>query len=921
MLFLRALILSLVFFPTSGPAETSDIEIPCIQKAVTPTIPFEQLVPRCLADRLRPTSAAELIQTDLRTCHCLETENTIAPPIQILSSNPSQNVESTRQSIADGLERTFRNNLALNVLGSADDNRKSTVELLTLTGAAAANEVNTTPVKVTPAPATNLISVPGNPPTQRLSILEMSEKLSAINTIPAGERDNQCVTYLEYSAQRELPYDNSFFNFLRTASFNPSDWRIDDLRVAYDEATDEAKPAILSRMIFLSRNGQFQGLLDANPSQEFPAEVINRRQREFFNLLKTLAPATNSSCMNRENGCWEEMQRNGAYMQFKQNADAFLRTNEVTDIVSAQALDLYRKEVIRITDGAENGRGMVFTPEGYFTYLQAEDPELALGCSGASARASCYDRFSMHCTQIRLIDARIKNGLKRNGSEVVRELVTSQIVHGSLDPNQNMSFETFNDMICKHKYSNAAGEQLSFFEYRTRSCPGNGNDLPECSDRRKLLQRFSSEYQNGGEVADQNIRKGFSETLVTRKLGSVSRVEIEAANRVTETPRELRARFNGGYPAVSPQGQLVPFVPSRPGNQSGMASTSSPISASSSIPANTASSPSVSTDTPNLAANDTRSPRNNRNERVTNEPSSTSGNETYVTERSQNRTDPFASLRQQNSRTNPLPVIQPQVNRTPEVPVEAARSPASDTDRTFAPSPSSGISRALPTTEAPAPVNRGPEANSLPAASDKPLVQVAPRRRSNSFNQNALLDIYQNSDRRISPVVSTDNAPVIPIVTNDETFNRALNDPQVLATDRKIMEKVASSGESVVRLGLRAGPDGEDIVVYAVKSGDQVQFSFLPPEVSQPGRAPASLGTNEMNVRLVPEIYSSVSKNPDRLKTYDEVMKNAMELPGDIVRMNVLSPAGDSLTVYLDKRGPTPRFTLNDQAVIRAYKP
>ena len=200
---------------------------------------------------------------------------------------------------------------------------------------------------------------------------------------------------------------------------------------------------------------------------------------------------------------------------------------------------------------------------------------------------------------------------------------------------------------------------------------------------------------------------------------------------------------------------------------------------------------------------------------------------------------------------------------------------------------------------------------------------MAPRRRTNSFNENALLDIYQNVPAKISPVISSgETRAVIPVQTNENILSQALNNPQVLANDQSIMQKVADSTDSVVRLGLRSDSTSEDIVVYATKTNGLVQFSFTPPEVEDPGRAPASiLGQNEMNVSLVPDIFSVVSKNPDRLNSYEEVLRNAMSLPGDVVRMNINSPTGENLTVYLDKRGRTPRFTVDDQAVIRAYNP
>ncbi len=833
------------------------------------------------------------------------------PPLRPVSAQENaESVARTIQSMTDGVNRTYRNTLALSALASATNDRHAETELMTLAG----SQIGVLEKSLS---KNNQVTQKAPPLS---GVAEMSGKLADMNLISLQNSNTQCVTYLEYSSQRELPYDNSFFTFLQSASFNASDWKIDDLRLAYDSATEEARPAILSRMIFLSRNPQFQGLLNASPTTEFPAEVINRRQREFFNLLKTLAPPANSQCGGRANGCWEEVQRNGSYPQFKQNADTFLRTNEVTDIVSMQSRDLYRQEIIRISDNLQTESGMVFSPEGYFSYLEAQNPDLAFGCSGTNVSSSCYERFTMHCFQVRAINTRIINGIKRNGADVIRELISEQITHGRLDPQQNMNFETFNDMVCKHRYSNPAGEQLSFFEYRSRSCPGNGNDLPECSDRRRLLHRFTAEFRSGGEVAEQSIRNGFGESLTTRTLASVSRTQIEAANRITETPRELRARFNGGYPTVSPQGQLVPFVPGRTSNTTSVASSSSnvagtaPLVSSAPVSAATSGSDAAASSSENRSA---RQP--SRQDRSFNETSPSTNSESRIPERSQNSADPFASLRR-TSRNLPLaPVLQPQV-----IPAERTvvpdRSPASAVERTAA-SLVPGVATALATrTETPAPSPTS-EASAVPVASGRPLVQVAPRRRSNAFNQNALLDIYQNADRRVTPVVSTDNAPVIPVRTNDDILSRALNDPQILATDASIMDKVASSDETVVRLGLRSAADDEDIVVYATKTEGKVQFSFVAPEINNPARAPASLGENEMNVRLVPDIYSQVARNPDRLKNYEEVMRNAMNLPGDVVRMNIVSPSGESQTFYLDKRGPSPRITADDAAVIRAYSP
>lgn len=889
----------LITAPFSVFAEDVRPSDPDCEVVETPQTPLAEVVPQCMAERQPTKEPAELIAQDLKVCSCLQERNALFPEA-LRSGTPPGFSESAIRTFA----QSSANNLAMSSITAASTNENAT-SLVLGSGMAEVRQFL-------------------NNPQQERIIPEADPKISLdmenIDEIPDAYRDNQCVTYIEYSAQRELPYDNSFFTYLgSTTRFIAADWNMNSLRAAYDRTTSpEAKNAIVSRMIFLARNPMYSAVFQAGTVEGISPEVITARKTDLFNIIRTLAPRS-SACQATLNQCWREAQSSGAYGRFSQEAENFLIRDDVTDIMSAQTAASYMQEVQRLT-AAEGDSVIPRTAAGYRDYLQSAQQDIAFGCAGPSAQASCYERFANHCSQIRKISERAASAA--TGEDIVTELQAAQVVHGLINPQQNQSFDAFNDMICRQQFRNAAGEASNFFEYRNRVCPA-GTTNPACSDRREILARYLREYNVDSNVGKVNIRAGFLEALKRPEFVEISRQQIETMNRIAESPRELRARFGGRMPVISATGQLIPptgstsrtppLTPSVSGSTSGGgAGGSSEQSAAAAISPVTGEQratrrPPPSSPTDRFAGSDDSvfdRQRPQGQQQVSSSPLLRGGNQNLLS-------------------APTVPTFQPQPAARTQT--EQQRRPASseETDRE--------APRAAVVSQGAAQSSGGgsavaPAQVAGPALTAQPSIEL-PRRRNRTRRSDdlrrALLAKYEN----VSEVRgSADQQELIaraavPVDVPAETIADVLNDPNSLNDNQNVMATVISSSESVVKLCVDQCETSTPVVVYAAKSDGAVRFSFAPPE-SSVDRLPASLSDNEMNVR-VPDrsVYDTVSLNPSALAGYESVVRSAMSLPGDIVRLNVYIQGQDPILVYVDKRGPQPIFTTEDQQIIRAFRP
>ncbi len=872
----------------------------CEQEPVVRT-PLDQVVPQCMANRRQTRDPVELIAQDLNVCKCLEDGNALFPE----ALTPQNSTDEQTRSL-QALSRSTANNQALSAIAGSSSQRNLESRLIVGTGEMRGRIA-------TPVPDSVLSRL--SPEKRESSMPRISDSITQVDTIPESRRDNQCVTYMEYSAQRELPYDNSFFAFLgSTSTFREDDWKVETLRAAYDATTNvEQRRSIVARMVFLSRNPQYSALFRAQTVEGVTPAVIAAKKTELFNIMRRLAPASGSNCAATENLCWREAQGSGAYREFSQAAETFLLNNDVVDIVSAQSATDYEAEVVRLSSDTR----VPTTARGYSDYLQSEQQDIAFGCSGPSAEASCYERFALHCNRVRRISSRAAQSNSLSGSEIIEELTSAQKVHGLLNPNQNMNFESFNDLVCLQNYQNASGESSNFFAFRTRVCSG-ASPAPECSDRRQLVGRFLREYNVGTDAADLNVRAGFADALGRPRFLAVSQIQVDAVNRITETPRELRARFNGGYPSISPTGQLVPAQPSSSSRTPAVADQSSRSSSSSSAALADTQRPADSRSAQTSESRE-RAPERRRPQSDTSE---------FDDSSRQPIRQPQAEFSGSPMRRSPtLPVIQPQ---TPQQPVASTptpeRRPAStseqDDNRDQRPGPTPGLSQVSVQTGGGSSVASG-EGNQRSAGA-QPIIEMPRRRssRSQAKMNDALLQKYENVSVDPATRVQQEllNRPAVPVSVTPEIISSVVNDPAVLASQESVLQAVNASSEQVVKLSLET-EGGSPVVVYASKENGGVTFSFTPPVPAASDRSPASLGDNEMNVRLQSGIYQQVRDNPSALSGFDNVVRSAMSLPGDVVRLNILSEGSDPISVYVDKRGPRPVFTANDPQVIGAYRP
>lgn len=891
----RLLCLMLLFLSNSPAFSEEAALTPDCPVSALPAVNFPEIFSSCIANRRQTQNAVELVTQDVRVCECLNNpkENPLFRP----DETPIQSSEKT-PSVIQRRAQTFANSSALQSISTSSSKRDAEVSLMT-NGTAEVRQ-----------------KLKENPRLPNEATPTLSKLLTRVNQISEERANRQCVTYMEYSANREVPYDNNFFKFLQqTTSFNQDDWKIESLSARFDLSTNpDEKRLLYSRMTFLSRNPQYASLFRAVPGPNVTAESVQAKKVELFNIIKTLAPPASSTCNSSPNQCWREAQTSGAYGRFSASAGQFLRRNDVTDLVSAQASADYISEIERLSRLNDPNSEIPLTPNGYSNYLQSSQRDLAFGCAGSSATAECYQRFSEHCQRVQTIHLRAKSAI--TGSEAVRELRSEEELHSTLDPENNMSFEAFNDLMCLQNFRNAAGESSNFFAYRDRVCPA-GSTNPECSDRRQILKRFLEEYNVSGVSADENIRLGFASNLSRADFVSITETQLRAINNITERPAELRARFGGGYPTISPQGTLVPY-------------SATPTPQRTSVASNTITAPIGSAEIPQVTpvsqATSTVEPSRRRTEESANRfnpDDDSQGDSQPVRQRTVQRPAP-SSFRSTTPFPSEIPSSRPQVPSTVSN-SQTVRAPASvsNSETTVAPTPGRGGGSVAPSSggDSTSSVQPSPTRTAL----TEPVVEL-PRRRSRPATgamNSALLDANENVSE--TPVSDFQrqlvSKPPVQITTRPEVIQALIDDPNSLAEITEVLDVVNRSTDNVVKLSLKSGANETPVIVYAQKINGAIQFAFTPPPPPTAVRQPAALGNNEMNVKLQGDIYITVSANPALLSRFQSVVAGAMSLPGDVVRVNIVSEGKDPVVVFLDKRGSAPVFTLNDQSVIRAYKP
>lgn len=911
---------------THGPGESTEDCTPVPQ--TLPEVPLATVVPQCMAERRPTRDPVVLIDQDLRVCQCLQDRNALFPNA-VNNQNSDVNPELQKQELMRTFIQSSANVNALNTLSDSSTNENAATSMLTSGEAefrkrSLTRSVNTVssnlktnePVTQTPAAI------------QRVTTPQISSTITQQDSIAESQRNQQCVTYLEYSSQRELPYDNSFFSYLSsTNSFVANDWNMDSLRQAYDTATTtEQKNSIYSRMVYLSRNPRFAAVFNATRVEGVSAAVINQKKIDLFNILRRLAPPSGSTCAQTQNQCWQEAQASGSYREFSSQAERFMLQNDVMDIVSSTMADRYESEVRRIMEGTPDSL-IPRTPTGYAAYLQSTEEEIANGCTGPSAQATCYERFSGHCKQIRKIHKVATSNTATSGADVMEELSASQVVHGLLNPQQNQNFAAFNDLICLQEYKNAAGQSSNFFEFRNRTCPAT-NPPAECSDRRALLSRFLNEYTtplSGANPGDQNVRTGFAAALTRPGFVQMTAAQFDTINRIAESPRVLRAQNGGRMPTVAANGQLI--APTGSTSRTATPAPKSPAASSSPTAAYTPAPQAVTdatTPTSTSGSTETRTPSRRLSaddDRDSYRPSSaTNFNPSSL---------PGPAAANLIPRNNPQLPSLPQLRPPQDNVLPPERRPASEEERTEStrvPAPASvsggGTVAVSAGGDSPAPTGRVSS-----GSGSLPQVELPPRRRRSANADNirgALLQKYENvtESRGTQQQQELNQREAVPVAVDADTVSAVINDPNSLSSNEAVMAAVNGSSEPIVKISLSSGEGTSPVVVYASRNNGQVNFSFTPPSGTPSDRAPASLGENEMNVRVPDrEFYERVSANPSALSGYESVVKSAASLPGDVVRLNIVINGEQPIYVYVDKRGPRPVFTIDDQRIIRAYRP
>lgn len=838
------------------------------------------IIPTCLFSRKVASSPAEMITTDLKVCGCMKKSNFLFE--STLTPISKDELEKEKKRKLQNLDNVSGNSSVLQASSSSKSKKDQDISLLVYGGQETRANLKEKKDSQSTGP-------------------KISNSLTQVNAISEENKAWQCVTYQEYSVQRELPSENDFFKLLSEPNFKPEEWNVNTLSEKYDAANENDKKAIRLKMSFLSRNPIFQTIMKAQPTDKNPAAKILAKQQALYSVLRLLAPAADSTCMQVPNKCFQELLSSGKYQQYTDGVSRFLVDFDVIDIASSQAAADYAKELKRITDSGQQGEvGSVPTdPEGYFNYLQTANQQLLKECSGQQVKPECYTKFAGHCSHIQAIDQRVREGIKLNSGEISNILREEESVHATLDPDKNPSFKAFNEKICLDPYSNAAGEKLNYFQYEQKYCSG-AEKIPECSDRKNLLTRFLNEYSSGEVEADRNLRTAFSKIISDKKFQDISEAQVLAANNVSESPAELRARFGGSFPDITPKGILAPPAAIQP--QVARSTVGSSIPDYSDIYSGSSSS-SKQTDSYKPAS-------------FSDDDNRTISNSRYVAKPLPELTVPKlpgADQRPSGNFSNLPAFRKPAANDSddaeydePETRSQSRQekiprnNPAQQT--VAAGGTSGGGGGGGSGSSGSGSTSAGSVESSGGGTTEVNLTNPSRAKRSRGPAGSNLLFKYgldENNKPEVSLVNPSDKSEV-KVSVDSRLLDRIKANPNSFEVNKEDMEKIMSNPDEEVKLVIGAKDGSQELVVYAKKDATGgMSFALTP------SKNVAKAKGDVMRVNVQPDVHDSIIKDPDvYLNQNPTIMQEVMNKEGKTKKLllQVVSPGKRALVFEVNKK-------------------
>lgn len=837
---------------------TSDEELVCEEAS--------EIIPTCLLRREVANTPQQLVTYDLKVCNCINSSNHIFRDYVKIPTADEQ-LKSEKERLLENASLRAANDSLIQATSVAQNKREVEISLLTY-GGQEARKVSK-----------GLAGVP---------IPQISKQLTEINEISESNSTWQCVTYQEYSVQRQIPANNEFFQLLKNnTAFVPAEWNYSLLRQRYDAAPEAEKETIRLKLTFLTRNPIFKAIFASTPGERFNSRLISEKQNELFSILQNLKPSSASTCLTLPNGCWAELHRTGAFNRYNEAVSRFITSDEVIDMASAFNAQEYQAELQRIVNDGEVLINSIPTdPEGYFRYIQTANSEIANSCAGSSADPSCYTKFQQHCSYIQAIDQRVRKGLKRNSKDISSMLTEDASLHASMIPERNPIFRNFNDNICLQPLANAAGEALTYFQYREKHCTGT-TQLPECSDRQQLLSRYLKEHNSGGNEADRNMREGFANVVRDASFIEVSEVQVAAANNISESPAELRARFGNRFPSISPRGELIPYS-----GRSIASNNTSSLNNSSNLASDSSETSSAASSTP--AANYSNSSNESRAQVVKpyqgySSKGATSANVIQeVTKPDPGKSFPSGgSVLAEALRESSVDISGNNSSVVPENLSERSGNKVRG-DREVAPLVSKGGGSPGPrVTGNSGSVNTGEVSSALASSSGGAALGKGFKSSNTSgmfFKYN--LDREGNEIQAEFEIVPVRPSEALNIEIPRNQIDRIRNNPNALILSRSDMEEIFASPDQEVKLILTT-ENGEDLVVYARKDNSGgVSYSLTPSDF---GRAPAS-ANSLLRVAVDADLYENIVSNPDIFLNQKSELIQAIQKQGDDPVLQVVSP-------------------------------
>lgn len=836
------------------------------------------VIPTCLFSRKPANTPAEMITNDLSVCGCMKKSNFLFEGTE-QTPIPKDEIEREKKRQISNLNSVSGNNSVLQASSSSKSKKDQDISLLVYGG-----QETRSKLKKKDAPV-------------------ISNNITQVNTISTENAAWQCVTYQEYSLQRELPSENDFFMLLTNPDFVPEEWNVDSLASKFDSANEKDKNAIRLKMSFLSRNPIFQTIMKASPTEKISAAKILEKQKELYSVLRNLAPEQ-PSCMQVANKCFQELLSNGKYQKYTDGVSKFLMDFDAIDIASAQAAADYEKELKRITDSGEQAvAGSVPTdPEGYFNYLQTANQQLLKECAGKEVKPECYTKFSGHCSHIAAIDKRVREGIKLKGGEISNILREEESIHATLDPNKNASFKSFNEKICLEPYGNSTGEKLNYFQYQAKFCSGE-QKLPECADRKQLLTKFLGEYSQGAVEADKNLRLAFGKIISDKKFQDISEAQVLAANNISESPAELRARFGGSFPSISPKGILVPPSPVQPKIAGGSSNTpTADYSDSSGDTSGTSSysSPVTKTGQDNKDKPAYSSGSSNFGGAGVSNITGTSAAAAAVTGKSNSTVSNFAGFR------NPSSTV-----TSDEESVAETRSSGSK-DKTVVETRDDKDQATLPESGGGGGGFSGNSGSGVSASGGGGSVSSSEgdggvtrrtynpsTRKKSGTNLLFKYGLDENNQPEVTLVNPSDKAEV-KVSVDSRLLDRIRSNPNSFEMGKEDMDKVMSNPDEEVKLVIGAKDGSEELVVYARKdSTGGLSFALTP------SKAAAKAKNEVMRFNVLADVHESIIRDPDvYLNQNPAIIQEIMNQEGKTKKLllQVVSPGKRALVYEVKKK-------------------